>query len=218
MEERVISVKGKGKASIPPDTIEINMILTTLKPTYEEAMNAASRDLDELRLCLRSAGFDKKDIKTTNFRVDTKYENISDANGNYRRVFVGYEVTNNLRIEFEQNAMMLTRVLNALAGCKATPEFSIRYRVKDDTEVKNLLLERAVEDARSKAKVMAEAAGVRLRKVLSKDYRGSDIQLYRDIYSMNKNLISTGGAPNIDLQPDDIDVEDTVTVVWRMES
>lgn len=218
MEERVISVKGKGKASIPPDTIEINMILTTLKPTYEEAMNAASRDLDELRLCLRSAGFDKKDIKTTNFRVDTKYENISDANGNYRRVFVGYEVTNNLRIEFEQNAMMLTRVLNALAGCKSTPEFSIRYKVKDDTEVKDLLLERAVEDARSKAKVMAEAAGVRLGKVLSIDYSGSDIQLYRDIYSMNKNLISTGGAPNIDLQPDDIDVEDTVTVVWRMES
>ncbi len=218
MEERVISVKGKGKASIPPDTIEINMILTTLKPTYEEAMNAASRDLDELRLCLRSAGFDKKDIKTTNFRVDTKYENISDANGNYRRVFVGYEVTNNLRIEFEQNAMMLTRVLNALAGCKSTPEFSIRYKVKDDTEVKDLLLERAVEDARSKAKVMAEAAGVRLGKVLSIDYSGSDIQLYRDIYSINKNLISTGGAPNIDLQPDDIDVEDTVTVVWRMES
>ncbi|WP_346877433.1 SIMPL domain-containing protein [Clostridium sp. UBA5712] len=218
MEERVISVKGKGKASIPPDTIEINMILTTLKPTYEEAMNAASRDLDELRLCLRSAGFDKKEIKTTNFRVDTKYENISDANGNYRRVFVGYEVTNNLRIEFEQNAMMLTRVLNALAGCKSTPEFSIRYKVKDDTEVKDLLLERAVEDARSKAKVMAEAAGVRLGKVLSIDYSGSDIQLYRDIYSINKNLISTGGAPNIDLQPDDIDVEDTVTVVWRMES
>ncbi len=218
MEDRVISVKGKGKASVPPDTIEINMILTTVKPTYEEALNAASRDLDELRLCLRSAGFDKKDIKTTNFRVDTKYENISDANGNYRRVFVGYEVTNNLRIEFEQNAMMLTRVLNALAGCKSTPEFSIRYKVKDDTEVKDLLLERAVEDARSKAKVMAEAAGVRLGKVLSIDYSGSDIQLYRDIYSINKNLISTGGAPNIDLQPDDIDVEDTVTVVWRMES
>ncbi|WP_346928658.1 SIMPL domain-containing protein [Clostridium sp.] len=218
MEDRVISVKGKGKASVPPDTIEINMILTTVKPTYEEALNAASRDLDELRSCLRSAGFDKKDIKTTNFRVDTKYENITDPNGNYRRVFVGYEVTNNLRIEFENNTMRLTRVLNALAGCPATPEFSIRYKVKDDTKIKNLLLERAVEDARSKAKVMAEAAGVRLGKVLRIDYSGNDIQLYRDIYSMNKNLISTGVAPNIDLQPDDIEVEDTVTVVWRIES
>jgi len=176
MEDRVISVRGKGKASVPPDTIEINMILTTVKPTYEEALNAASRDLDELRSCLRSAGFDKKDIKTTNFRVDTKYENITDPNGNYRRVFV------------------------------------------DDTKIKNLLLERAVEDARSKAKVMAEAAGVRLGKVLRIDYSGNDIQLYRDIYSMNKNLISTGVAPNIDLQPDDIEVEDTVTVVWRIES
>ena len=117
MEDRVIRVKGHGKASVPPDTIEINMILTTVKSTYEEAMNTASRDLDELRGCLRSAGFDKQDIKTTNFRVDTKYENITDSNGNYKRVFVGYEVTNNLRIEFEQNSMRLTRVLNALANC-----------------------------------------------------------------------------------------------------
>jgi len=85
-------------------------------------------------------------------------------------------------------------------------------------EVKDLLLERAGEDARSKAKVMAEAAGVRLGKVLSIDYSGGDIQLYREVYSMNKNQISTGGAPNIDLQPDYIDVEDTVTVVWRIES
>jgi len=92
MEDRVIKVKGRGKVSVPPDTIEINMILTTVKPTYEEAMNAASRDLDELRKCLSSAGFDKRDIKTTNFRVDTKYENITDPNGNYKRVFVGYEI------------------------------------------------------------------------------------------------------------------------------
>ena len=48
MDDRTIRVKGLGKASVPPDTIEINMILTTVKPTYEEAMNAASRDLDEL--------------------------------------------------------------------------------------------------------------------------------------------------------------------------
>jgi uncharacterized protein YggE len=218
MEERVIRVKGQGKASVPPDTIEINMILTTVKPTYEEAMNAASRDLNELRGCLRSAGFDKQDIKTTNFRVDTKYENITDPNGNYKRVFVGYEVTNNLRIEFEQNSMRLTRVLNALANCSATPEFSIRYKVKDDTEIKNLLLESAVDDARMKAKVMAEAAGVRLGKVINIDYSWSDIQLYKDVYSMDKSLLSTAGTPMIELEPDNIYVEDTVTVAWRIES
>jgi uncharacterized protein YggE len=218
MEDRVIRVKGRGKVSVPPDTIEINMILTTVKPTYEEAMNAASRDLNELRKCLSSAGFDKKDIKTTNFRVDTKYENITDPNGNYKRVFVGYEITNNLKIEFEQNTMRLTRVLNALANCAATPEFSIRYKVKDDTEVKNLLLERAIDDAKVKAKVMAEAAGVRLGKVISIDYSWGDIQIYKDVYSMKSSLISTTGTPMIDLEPDNIEVEDTVTVVWRIES
>ncbi|MFR1708659.1 MAG: SIMPL domain-containing protein [Clostridium sp.] len=218
MDDRTIRVKGLGKASVPPDTIEINMILTTVKPNYEEAMNAASRDLDELRGCLRSAGFDKRDIKTTNFRVDTKYESVTDPNGNFKRVFVGYEVTNNLRIEFDQNSMRLARVLSALSSCSATPEFSIRYKVKDDTEIKNLLLERAIDDARMKAKVMAEAAGVRLGKVISIDYSFGDIQLYKDVYTMDKSLLATGQAPIIDIEPDNIDIEDTVTVVWRIEN
>jgi len=69
-----------------------------------------------------------------------------------------------------------------------------------------------------KAKVMAEAAGVRLGKIINIDYSWSDIQLYKDVYSMDKSLLSTAGTPMIDLEPDNIYVEDTVTVAWRIES
>jgi len=65
---------------------------------------------------------------------------------------------------------------------------------------------------------MAEAAGVRLGKVISIDYSWGDIQIYKDVYSMKSSLISTTGTPMIDLEPDNIEVEDTVTVVWRIES
>lgn len=49
MEERTITVTGQSKLSIPPDSIVINMILTTLKEEYNEAIEAAGEDLNELR-------------------------------------------------------------------------------------------------------------------------------------------------------------------------
>lgn len=218
MEERTIRVKGQGKISVPPDTIEINMVLISVKPTYEEAMNAASKALDDLRNCLKSVGFEKEDIKTTRFAVNTKYENVRDDNGNYKNVFLGYEVTNNLKIEFEQNNIKLGRVLNALSACPSTPEFSILYKIKDDTKAKNLLLWNAIEDAKEKAKIMSQVAGVRLGKILSIDYTPGEIGIYREMYSVNKGLPLMANGAMIDLVPENLELEDSVIIVWKIES
>jgi len=213
MDDRIIRVNGQGNISVPPDTIQVDMVLTTVKPTYEEAIKAAGISLEQLRGCLRVVGFDKEDIKTTDFRVNTKYENVKDMNGNYERVFVGYEVINHLKIEFEENSIKLGRVLTALSNCEATPEFSILYMLKDDTEVNELLLRYAISDAKEKAKVMADAAGVRLGKVINIDYRGDQGPLYK-----NTGLLSMADSSMVDLQPANLEAQAMVTVVWRIES
>ena len=68
------------------------MILTTLKKQYNEALEKADEDLNELRKCLSSVGFTKEEIKTTDFQVNTKYENIKEDSENYKRVFLSYVV------------------------------------------------------------------------------------------------------------------------------
>ncbi|MEG1256731.1 SIMPL domain-containing protein [Clostridium sp.] len=213
MDDRLIRVNGQGNISVPPDTIQVDMVLITVKPTYEEAIKAAGMALEQLRNCLKEVGFEKEDMKTADFRVNTKYETVKDMNDNYKRVFVGYEVTNHLKIEFEQNSIKLGRVLNALSNCDATPEFSIRYMLKDDTEVNDILLRYAINDAKEKAKVMAEAAGVRLGKVINIDYSGSEFPLYK-----NSGMFVMADSSKIDLEPANLELKATVTVVWRIES
>jgi len=71
MDDRIIRVNGQGNISVPPDTIQVDMVLITVKPTYEEAIKAAGMALEQLRSCLREVGFDKEDMKTTDFRVYT---------------------------------------------------------------------------------------------------------------------------------------------------
>jgi uncharacterized protein YggE len=107
MGQRVITVKGKGSASAAPDWIKISMNLQAKDIDYQETVNVAAKELNELRKCLAKHGFDKKDIKTTYFNIDTDYENVRGNTGNYNRVFNGYICSQSLYVGFESDSKML---------------------------------------------------------------------------------------------------------------
>ena len=114
MKERVITVKGQGAVSMAPDCIEIDINLNETYSTYEKSMEAAAESLEEIREALKPLGFDKKNIKTSKFNINSKYDSKRDKDGNYTRYFVGYEYNNKLSIEFDNDNKKLGKVLYAL--------------------------------------------------------------------------------------------------------
>lgn len=72
--------------------------LKTTDPVYEKAMRAATAELAQLRAAITGVGFAEDDLKTANFDIDTAYESACDRDGNYRRHFVGYRVTHELKL------------------------------------------------------------------------------------------------------------------------
>lgn len=79
MKERIIRVKGQGAVSMAPDCIEIDINLGETYLTYEESMEAASESLEEIREALKPLGFQKKDVKTSNFNINSDYESKSNG-------------------------------------------------------------------------------------------------------------------------------------------
>lgn len=213
MEERTITVSGQSKLTIPPDSIAINMTLTTLKEEYNEAIEAAGEDLNELRKCLNSVGFTKEEIKTTDFQVNTRYENVKDNNDNFKRVFKGYEVINRLRVEFPEDPIKLAKVLNSLSFCSAKPEFSISYEIKDKKEFEERLIQAAIIDATSKAEKMVATAGVKLGKLIKIDGGNSFIGINNRLMGLKLSVSDT----SLDLEPANITGEASVTMMWRIE-
>ena len=217
MKERVIRVKGQGTVSMAPDCIEIDIKLSETYSTYEKSMEAASESLEEIREALKPLGFDKKNIKTSKFNINSKYDSKRDKDGNYTRYFVGYEYNNKLSIEFDNDNKKLGKVLYALSKCSSAPEFSIKYKMKDYSEMKELLLERSVADAKKKALIISKAAGVKLGEIINIDYSWSEINIYHDdnvIYESMERCESSIEA--IDLEAEDLSTSDTVTVTWEI--
>lgn len=216
---RTITIKGIGKLSLKPDQTVVSLTLKNIHAVYDKAMDEAVKHLEQLRNAIEEIGFAKDELKTASFDVGTEYENERDKNGNYKRRFVGYRVTHALKLEFAFDSRRLSKVLGAVATCIAEPELNVQFTVKDREAVNAALLESACSNAKAKAEVLTKASGVTLGELVSIDYNWGELHLYSPTrYEMEDAcMMRASAAPTaMDIEPDDIDVSDSVTFVWEM--
>ena len=216
---RTIRVTGRGMMKVHPDMTRIMITLEGLEPEYGDALKRSAEETEQLKDTLAPFGFERTDLKTLSFGVDTEYESCK-VKDEYRRRFAGYKFTHVLKVEFESDNRRLGKVLYALANCQLRPEFRLGYTVKDPEAVKNELLGKAVQDAIAKAGVLSRAAGLKLGEIQSMDYSWGEIDF--EIRPMTRALemgdcmMEPTGGYDLDIEPDDIEVKDTVTVVWEV--
>lgn len=217
---RTIRVTGKGKIKVKPDMTRLTITLEGMYKEYDETLKHSSEDTDALKELMTQFGFDKSDLKTLNFNVNTEYESYREKDV-YKQRFLGYKYVHVLKLEFESDNDRLGKILYALANSEIHPEFRISYTVKDSEASKNELLGNAVKDAKAKASVLADASGVALKDIQNIDYSWGEINF--EVEPMRKDMIFESrcmlaeGSYDMDIEPDDIEVTDTVTVVWEIE-
>ena len=197
---RTIRVTGKGQIKVRPDMTRITLSLEGTYPEYGEALRRSSQDTEQLKDLLTGFGFERSDLKTLNFHVDTEYESYKDR-GAYKQRFVGYKYHHAMKVEFESDNERLGKVLYALAHSPVRPEFRLSYTVKDPEAAKNELLGKAVTDARAWGQINFEVQPMN-RMLMSEECCDS--------------AINEVGSYDMDIEPDDIEVSDTVTVVWEI--
>lgn len=178
----------------------------------------------DVKAVLSAFGFERSDLKTLNFNIETEYESYKDK-GTYKQRFVGYKFRHMMKVEFLSDNDLLGKVLFALANCPVKPEFRLSYTVSDPEAAKNELLGKAVTDAKDKAAVLTQAAGVTLKGIQSIDYSWGEIDF--EYKPMNGMLMAdeclaapmaiSGTSYDMDIEPDDIEASDTVTVLWEIE-
>ena len=219
---RTIRVTGKGQIKVKPDTTRITLTLEGIHPEYNETLRRSSQDTEQIKDLLSAFGFERSDLKTLRFNVDTEYESYKQ-NGAYKQRFVGYKFQHTMKFEFESDNERLGKILYALANCPVKPEFRLSYTISDPEAAKNELLGKAVKDAKEKATVLASAADITLKDIQTIDYSWGEINF--EVNPMNRMMmadaefappISVGGSYDMDVEPDDIEVTDTVTVVWEI--
>lgn len=217
MNQQTLTVKGTGRESLKPDQILITCTLSAKDTDYNALTSLEAEKLEELTKALEGVGFDKSEIKTSSFNIGTEYENYQTEDRTWKRRFLGYSLDHGLSLAFDYDMKLLNKVINALSSCeKADPSFNIGFTVNDKESASDRLLQKAVKDARRKAAAIAEAAGVSLGEIQNICFDNQEAAFASPTVfgraAGGAKLFSC--AADVDITPDDIVSEMSVTVVW----
>ena len=219
---RTIRVTGKGTLKIHPDMTRITITLTKVYKEYSETLTHSSEDTEALKDLLEGFDLKRTDLKTISFNIDTEYESYMEGN-EYRQRLAGYRYRHTMKIEFDTDNDRLGKILYALAQSDTEPEFNISYTVRDQEAAKNEMLGKAVSDAKEKAVILTKAAGLTLKDIQTVDYSWGDIVMETRptarMMASNKMDMEEADAAyglSMDIEPDDITVSDSVTVIWEI--
>jgi uncharacterized protein YggE len=212
MQEPTISVRGVGNVSMPPDVTVISFELSALNYVYTRAVEELNERVANLRKEINAVGVDPTRLKTTSFGVQAKHVYEHD-----RHVFKGWFAEHRMRLELGVDRDLLNRALQAVATGRSEAKFRIGFEVHDKAAAREAVLADATRTARRNADAIASAAGCRLGKVLRVEYGWSEIRFRSLDYEISREARGVDAAMAApDIEPEDIEAQDTVTVVWEL--
>ncbi len=211
---RTLTVRGRGTASAEPDLTILSFGVVGRHPSYSASVEELNGRVEALREDLEAAGVERVRLKTTSFDVrdDRRYDRDTG-----KHVFLGYEASHRLRLELPFDKELLNGVLARLAQSASEAAVTISFEVSDVKSLRRRAMRAAVADAREGARVLAEASGATLGEIMSIDYSYVEIRTRRLSYEFaNTGAMYDAAAPAPDVEPEALDVEEGVTVVWEI--
>ncbi len=190
----VVTVTGKGEVVAIPDTGSFSFSVVETAKTVPEAQAQATKKINAIIDALKSAGVAEKDIKTTNYSSYPQYDYVQSTvcRDGYcpggKQVLRGYEVNQSVTVKvrkLDTAGSLLTKVGDLGASNISSLEF-----VVDDIEgVKAEARDKAITDAKEKAKILGKSLGVKLTKIVNFTDTGEQPPMY---YAMDSKVMGAG--------------------------
>lgn len=158
---RIITLSGHGEVRTVPDLAYVTSGVVTQGATAAEALAANTKAMTDLFAALKDSGVDNKDVQTSNFSVQPRYDY---QNGQAPKL-VGYDVSNNVTVTLRK-IDGLGPLLDKLVQSGSNQISGVSFDVAKPQEAMDEARKLATEDATRKAKVYAQAMGIELGNVM----------------------------------------------------
>ena len=156
-----LNVTGQGEARVAPDLAVVTLGVTTQADSAAEAMQQNASQQRAVIDALKAAGLAAENIQTSGLNLNP----MRDYGENRQPEVIGYEASNMVSIRVS-DIDRLGEVLDTIVAAGANQINGIDFRREDAAQTQDDARRAAVEDARHKAQILADAAGVQLGHVI----------------------------------------------------
>lgn len=164
--EAVISVSGEGRSAVAPDMAVLSFSVVSDAKTAREALDANNKSMTDVLKALKDAGIAERDLQTSGFAINPQYQYPDNSDGgNKPPVLTGYQVANSLTIRV-RDLPKLGSIIDQAVTLGVNQGGSIFFTNDKPEAALTEARKAAVADAMEKAKVLSQAAGVSLGRVV----------------------------------------------------
>jgi len=196
-----------------PDMAIVELGTLSQAATAKAALEANTQKMTALIAMLKAAGIDDKDIQTSNFSVNPRYENSSVSTGTPK--ICGYDVSNSVSVVVHKLAD-LGGILDKAVGAGSNQVNGVTLTVAEPQAAMDEARKVAVKDALRKAGLLTEAAGVKLGPLVNMSEGGNvmPVPIMRGRVAMD--MAAKASAP-VPMAQGEVAISADVNMVWDME-
>jgi uncharacterized protein YggE len=166
---RTLSVMGHGEAHVTPDTAMLDVAIETNGPTAQEAARRNAQLSQEVVSAIKADLGASGSVWTGSYALFPDYESQPTGGGSK---LVGYRAENSINVR----TTALDRVgalIDKAIGAGANRVNALTFTISNDSQARSEAISLAAKDAQSKAQALADALGVKLKRILSTSVEGS---------------------------------------------
>jgi len=210
-----LSVRGNAELQVPADQALFSLAVVTEDESSERALNANNEAMERVLTALARAGLDEKEMKTGQFTISPRWsQRPRQASAEWRPQIVGFSVTNRLQVQTGK----LDRVgkfVAAAVDAGGNQVSGLSFDLADPTAYRREAIRIAMEKARLDATVLADAAEVKLGRILTLniDSARAEPPVVRGRF-MAEAAMATSEPP---MMAGDVTVRASVTAVYELE-
>jgi uncharacterized protein len=203
-----VSVTGTGRATLVPDRFTFTVGVQTIAPTVDAAVAENNQRLANVLAAIKKGGATEKEIRTSNFSI---WPQQTYEQGQTPRI-TGYQVTNNITVTRDRIADA-GKLLQAAVNAGVNVSSGLQFQVSDPTRGRDAGMKAAVDDARAKAMVLAQAAGRTVGRALTISEGSTPVQPPRP-YAMQ--AMAKADVGEVPVEAGTQEMTYTVSVVYEL--
>jgi hypothetical protein len=205
---RTIRLDAAGSVKAKPDMAQVTVGVAADADTARAALGQNSAAMTRVVDAVKAAGLVEEDIQTVDFSVRPRFEQ-SKTDG--KNTIVGYRVVNLIRITV-RDVTKLGEILDKAVSLGSNEIGGIQFGVADPARLLDEARKRAMDTARRKAQLYAEAASAKLGRVVTIDEQATSP------WRPQAYAASRADAKGLDtpIQAGEAEFQVTISVLWEL--
>ncbi|MEL7212674.1 MAG: SIMPL domain-containing protein [Pseudomonadota bacterium] len=205
-----IIVTGEGRITAVPDMATVRMGVTGEAVSAADAMAQVSETMTRVQAVLEAAGVEARDIQTTALQLNPRWDNRVTRDGEAPQI-VGYLAENGISVRV-RDLSQLGDVLGAVVADGANQFRGLSFDVADRAPLLEEARRAAVAEARAKATLYADAAGVSLGRMI--ELREGGVHMPSPMRAEMRMMSADTAVP---VAEGEIEISASVTMIFASE-